>query len=77
MHQLFFPPRLEVVVQQQQSDCLPADGGHELSFDRFLSDQPHGPSRKPVGRIGTNHRNNLLALRGIQGRPRAGARRVD
>ena len=77
MHQLFFPPRLEVVVQQQQSDCLPANGGNELSFDRFFSDQPHRPPRKPVGWIGTDHRYDLLALRGIQGRLRAGAGRVD
>ena len=77
MHQLFFPPRLEVVVQQQQSDCLPANGGNELSFDRFFRDQPHRPPRKPVGWIGTDHRYDLLALRGIQGRLRAGAGRVD
>jgi len=62
MHQLFFPPRLEVVVQQQQSDGLPANGGNELSFDRFFSDQPYRPPCKPVGWIGTDHRYDLLAL---------------
>jgi len=77
MHQLFFPPRLELVVQQQQSDGFPANARNEFSFHRFLRDQPYRPPRKTVGRIGTDHGNDLLALHLIQSRLRTGARRVD
>jgi hypothetical protein len=68
MHQLFFPPRLEVVVEQQQSDGLASNGSNELSLHGLLGDEADCPPRKPIRRIGAHHRNDLLRLSRVQGR---------
>src|ERR1019366_1219629 len=65
-HHIFFPPRLEVVVEQQDPDGLTPNAGHQFAFHGFLGYQTHGPSRAPFGRITTNHRNDPLFLAGVE-----------
>ncbi len=77
IHQLFFPPRLEVVVQQQQSNCLASDGGNQFPLHRLLRDEPDGPASETIRRIGADHRYNPLALTGVQGRFAAWSRKVN
>jgi len=77
IHQLFFPPRPEVVVQQQQSDCLTAHGGYQFPFHRLFGDEPDGPARKTIGRIGAHHRDDSLALLDVQRGFAAGSRQID
>src|ERR1039457_7666206 len=45
MHHIFFPPRLKVVFLQQDPSCLASCPGDQFAFDRFLGNQPHGPTR--------------------------------
>ncbi len=77
IHQLFFPPRLEVVVQQQQSDCLASNRGNQFPLHRLLCDESDGPASETIRRIGANHRDNPLALTGIQSRFAARSRKIN
>src|SRR6266516_6348812 len=65
-HHIFFPPRLEVVVEQQDPDGFPPNVRHQLTFYRLLGHQTHGPSRTTFGRITTNHGNDPLFLAGVE-----------
>src|ERR1700689_592710 len=42
-HHIFFPPRLEVVVEEQNADGFPAHTWHQSPFDGFFGHQPHRP----------------------------------
>ena len=39
-HHIFFPPRLEVVVEEQQSDGFPSHARNQFPLHRFLYHQP-------------------------------------
>jgi len=77
MHQLLFPPRLEVVVQQQQSNCLAAHGGSQFALHRLLGDQLDGPACQPIRWIGAHHGDDPVALTGVQSPFAAGPRQVN
>src|SRR5689334_5733788 len=72
-HHIFFPPRLQVVVEQQNADRLPSYRWHQLSFDRFFAHKPNRPPRVPLRRLAANHRDNALFLAGVQDLRRAWA----
>ena len=58
---------------QQDADSLPAYPGNQFALDRFFSNQSHGPARIALRGIGTNHRDDLLALTVIQQHCRTGS----
>jgi lipoprotein signal peptidase len=58
----FFPPRLEVVVEEQDANGLPSHTRNQPSFDGFLRYQPHRPTGAAFGRIAAHHGNNPLLL---------------
>src|SRR5947209_5391662 len=62
---IFFPPRLEVVAEEKNTDGFSPHLWHQFAFDRFFGDQPHGPPRPAFRRIATDHGNNPLTLFGI------------
>jgi hypothetical protein len=53
----FFPPRLEVVVQEQKADGFSPHLRDQWAFDGFLGDQPIRPAGTPGGRIAADHRD--------------------
>src|ERR1700730_7773785 len=61
-HHIFFPPRLQVVAEQQNPDGLPADPATDFSPYSLLADQPHCPSGCTFRWRPTDHRNNLLVF---------------
>src|SRR3954449_6052346 len=62
---IFFPPRLEVVAEEKNTDGFSPHLWHQFAFDCFFGDQPHGPPRPAFRRIATDHGNDPLALFGI------------
>src|SRR5215469_4776031 len=72
-HHIFFPPRLEVVVQKQDANRLSADAGDEFPLDRLLDDQTHGPAGPALGRVGAHHGNDPLLLAPVEHRCRTRA----
>src|SRR6266849_9671058 len=72
MHHIFFPPRLEVVVLQQDANGLAAYSGNQLALNRFLRHHPYGPARIALRGIGANHRDDPLALTRLQQSCRTG-----
>src|SRR3990172_838682 len=71
-HHIFFPPRLQVVGLQEDSDRLASHPRYQSSFHRLLRHQAHRPSRGPERGFATDHCDDALFLRGGQhlGRPR-------
>src|SRR5262249_29833241 len=61
-HHIFFPPRLEVVVGEDDSDGFATDAVHDLACDRLLGGQAHGPSCPAVGRRTADHRDDRRLL---------------
>src|ERR1039458_9281809 len=49
-HHIFFPPRLEVVVEEQNPNGFPSHAGNQSSFHRFLGHQSHGQAGAALGR---------------------------
>jgi hypothetical protein len=66
MHHIFFPPWLQVMAAQQHPDCFASNLRHQLSLDRLLGDQPHGPAGLPSRWIATHHGDHALLFRSIQ-----------
>jgi hypothetical protein len=66
MHHILFPPRLQLVALQQNSDCLPAHLGNQLPFDGLFGDQPDGPSGTAFWRFAADHGNNTLLLGAVE-----------
>ena len=54
-HNIFPPPRLEVVALKKQPHGLSSGSRHELALDRFGGNQPHRPARPARGRIPAHH----------------------
>jgi len=69
----FFPPRLKVVVQQQDPDRFPPNTGDQLPLDRLLGCQSHRATRLALWRFGAYHGDDALLLTGIKNFCRAGA----
>src|SRR5580693_1749504 len=59
-HHIFFPPRLEVVVEQQNTDGFPAHSWHQFPFNRLLGYQSHAPTGVALGWLATYHGNDAL-----------------
>src|SRR3979409_206985 len=72
-HHIFFPPRLEVVVEEQHPDGFPSYARNQSSFHGFLGYQSHGPASAALRRITANHGNNALPLAVLQHRGRSWA----
>src|SRR5208337_1714073 len=65
-HHIFFPPRLEVVAEQQDPNRLPANPWHQLPLDGLLGDQAYRPAGVAFRRLATNHGDDPLLLRLVQ-----------
>jgi hypothetical protein len=65
-HHIFFPPWLEVMAFQQNSNGLSAHAGNKFAFDYFLGQQPHRPAGPPLWRRRTHHGDNALLFLLIQ-----------
>src|SRR5665213_1290844 len=65
-HHIFFPPWLEVMAFQQNSNSLSAHAGNKFAFDHFLGQQSHRPAGTPLWRRRTDHGDNALLLLLIQ-----------
>src|SRR5260370_31540245 len=65
-HHIFFPPWLEVMAFQQNSNRLSAHAGNKFAFDHFLGQQSHRPAGPPLWRRRTDHGDNALLLLLIQ-----------
>jgi hypothetical protein len=66
MHHIFFPPRLQLVALQQNSDCLSAHLGNQFPFDGLFGDQADGPSGTAFRRFAADHGHNTLLLWAIE-----------
>ncbi len=55
MHHIFFPPRLQFMVLQQDTDGFLAHRWSQNPFRRFLGDQPYAPPRPAFRRRAANH----------------------
>src|SRR5215471_12065603 len=73
---IFFPPRLELVAEENNPDRFPPYLGHQLAFPGFFGDQPDGPAGPAFGRIPADHGDTPLALLGAQQTLRSRARFV-
>src|SRR5438105_1251404 len=62
MHHIFFPPRLEIVVEQQDANSFSSDRGNQFPLHRFFGHQPHRPAGTPLGGISADHGDNALPL---------------
>src|SRR5205823_14996540 len=71
-HHIFFPPRLEVVVEEQNPDGLPSHAWDQSPFDGFLRHQAHGPAGAAFGRIAAHHGDDPLLLTLVEHSGRAG-----
>jgi hypothetical protein len=62
MHHIFFPPRLEIVVEKYQPNGFPADPWRQFSPHCFIGYQSHRPSSMALWWLATNHGDNALSL---------------
>jgi hypothetical protein len=69
----FFPPRFEVVVEEQDADGLPSHTRNQAPLDGFLRYQTDRPAGAAFGRVAAHHSDNPLLLTVIQHRGSAGA----
>src|SRR5512141_2708478 len=67
-HHIFFPPRLEVVVLQRDSNRLSTYSGNDLPLFGFRGQDSHRPPRLPWRRRSARQRHHLLALSFVQRR---------
>src|SRR5438045_2876370 len=65
-HHIFFPPRFEVVVCEQNPNTLSAHARNKFALDDFFGQQSHGPARPPLWRRRADQSNNALLLLQIQ-----------
>jgi len=72
-HDIFFPPRLEVVALKQYPNCFPANPWNQFPFDRVLRYQTNGPASEAFGRLTADHGDDPLFLSGIQNLGRSGS----
>src|SRR5829696_7783837 len=72
-HHIFFPPRLEVVVEQQNSDGLSSHLRNQFAFYGFLGNEADRPTGATFGRVGAHHGDNPLLLGAVEHLGGAGA----
>ena len=60
MHHMFFPPRLQVVAFEQDSNGFTANLWNQLPLDGLLGNQSNCPSGSPLGCSTARHRDNPL-----------------
>jgi len=72
-HHIFFPPRFEVVVEEQNPDSFPSHARNQFALDRFLGHQSHGPTGPAFGRVAAYHCDNALLLAVLEHRRASGA----
>jgi hypothetical protein len=63
---IFFPPRLEIVVDQQQPDGFSPYFRNEAAFYRFLGHQTDSPTGMACGRVAADHGDDALLFGGLQ-----------
>src|SRR5215467_7552271 len=73
-HHIFFPPRLEVVVEQQNPNRFPSHPGNQSPLYGLLGHQAHRPTGAAFWRIATHHSDDPLFLAVVQDRLRTGPR---
>ena len=66
MHHIFFPPRLQLVALQQNSDCLSAHLGNQFPLDGLFGDQPDGPTGTALRRLAADHGDDALFLGAVE-----------
>src|SRR5580765_5751948 len=59
---IFFPPRFEIVAEQEDSDGFPSYTGNQFAFDGFFRYQTDGPTSATFRRIAAYHCNQTLLL---------------
>jgi hypothetical protein len=72
-HHIFFPPRLEVVVEEQNPNRFPSHAWNQSPLHRLLRHQSHGPAGAAFGRVAAHHGDDPLLLAVVQHSRRAGA----
>jgi hypothetical protein len=73
MHHIFFPPRLEIVVKQQNPDGFSTHSWYQFTFHGLFGYQSHGPTRLALWRIAAYHGDDALFLVAVQHLDRAGS----
>jgi hypothetical protein len=73
MHHIFFPPRPEVVVKQQNPNGLPTHSRRQFTLHGLFGYQSHGPTRLALRRIAAYHGDDALFLVAIQDLGRTGS----
>src|SRR5215510_592141 len=63
---IFFPPRFEIVAEQEDSDGFPSYTGNQFAFDGFFRYQTDGPTSATFRRIAAYHCNQTLLLAVIE-----------
>src|SRR5689334_9208247 len=61
-HHIFFPPRLEVVVEVQNPNGFPSHPGDQPPLDGLLRHQAYGPAGAAFRRIAAYHSDDPLLL---------------
>src|SRR5271154_1546614 len=72
-HHIFFPPRLEVVVKEQNPDGFPSHAWNQSPLHRLLRHQSHGPAGATLWRVAAHHGDDPLLLAVVQNSLSAGA----
>jgi len=74
---MFFPPRFEVVVEEQNPDGFPAHAWDQSALHCLLGQQSHGPAGAALWRVAAHHGDAPLLLAVFQNRRSAGPRLVE
>jgi hypothetical protein len=65
-HHNFFPPRLEVVVEEQNPDGFSSRSRNQPPLQGFLGHQAHSPPGATLRRASEDRGDNVLFLAGVQ-----------
>src|SRR6266568_1815657 len=71
-HHILFPPRLKVVVEQQNPDGLSSHSRNQAPLYGFLGHQSYRPPGAPFRRAATDHGDDTLPLAVLQHRGGSG-----
>src|SRR5215813_5293451 len=63
---IFFPPRFEIVAQQENANGFPSYTGNQFAFDGFFRYQANGPTGASFRWIAAHHCNQALLLAVIE-----------
>jgi hypothetical protein len=62
-HRIRFPPRLEVVVLEENPCCFAPQPGHDPTFQRLPYNESRTPADTPGRRLTASHGNDALLHR--------------